>query len=244
MTIAGRTFLLLAALVFGACAQEAPSSRLPNAGAAPIVTITTSEITLDGQVVDSAARIARDTSLETEVFALREALERRRARRAAIDLLVVRVEDSVVAKVIDRVVNSARSAGYHFVLARRQSDGWAVVEPPAVSAESVATAARNEPWPRLSLLIDDRGVWVGTSVVQEFHQIRKTGTGLDYAALAARLSERKANAIFSDRTDIEIAAEETTDFATLRRVVAVAAEQGFPNWRMLHPYELSAKPML
>lgn len=232
---------LLVALALGACGDKPPAAASANHDA-PTVTITDDEILLYAQVLGDTARIEHDTSPEAQVFALTEALHKTRARPGAIDLLVVRVEDSVVKKVVDRVLVSARTADYRYVLAHREGDGWAVVEPPVAATHG---SPADEQSAQLSLLIDEDGFWVGTSSeVPEFHKIDKTRHGHDFAALDARLAERKAAAHFVGRRDIEIAADATTDFDTLRRTVGVAVGRGFSSWSMLRPYELSARPVL
>src|SRR3954470_19501815 len=62
----------------------------------------------------------------------------------------------------------------------------------------------------LSVLVQADRIWVGLSRVNEFQEIPKKGDSHDWEKFETTLKEHKSSAFFADRTDLEIAAESTT----------------------------------
>jgi biopolymer transport protein ExbD len=102
--------------------------------------------------------------------------------------------------------------------------------------------------PKLSVLVDADGVWVGVSRVNEFQQIPKLATGYDWAKVSEALKAQKKSAFFDRKTAIEIAANSTTAtpiaYSSLVTAMDVAVQAGFLDVGMTDPNGLSARPTL
>ena len=102
--------------------------------------------------------------------------------------------------------------------------------------------------PKLSVLIDADEIWVGVSRVNDFQKIPRTAAGYDWAKLEATLKEQKASAFFTDKSDIEIAADSSSDhpiaYQTLIATMDIAVKTGFADVGLTDPHGLSARPTL
>lgn len=100
----------------------------------------------------------------------------------------------------------------------------------------------------LSVLLTADQIWVGLSRVNEFQPIPKAASGQDWAKFEATLKEQKASAFFSDRQDIEIAAESTlasvVSYQDLITAMDIAQKVGFTDVGLSDPQGLSARPQL
>src|SRR5512140_888457 len=68
----------------------------------------------------------------------------------------------------------------------------------------------DEEHPTLSVLVQADKIWVGVSRINEFQEIGKKGDDQDWEKFYTTLKDHKASTFFADRTDIEVAAESTT----------------------------------
>jgi biopolymer transport protein ExbD len=101
----------------------------------------------------------------------------------------------------------------------------------------------------LSVLVQSDKIWVGLSRVNEFQQIdKKPGGEQDWDKFETTLKEHKASAFFTDRTDVEIAAESTTQnpvvYQDIIRAMDVAVKVGFVDVGLTDPNGLAARPSL
>jgi biopolymer transport protein ExbD len=100
----------------------------------------------------------------------------------------------------------------------------------------------------LSVLVQAERVWVGLSRVNEFQEIPKKGEDHDWDKFETTLKEHKASAFFSDRSDIEIAGESTTqspvEYNDVIRAMDVAIKVGFLDVGLTDPAGLAARPQM
>jgi biopolymer transport protein ExbD len=100
----------------------------------------------------------------------------------------------------------------------------------------------------LSVLVTSERIWVGLSRVNEFQEIPKKGDDQDWEKFETTLKEHKASAFFADRSDLEIAAESTTQAAVLYKDVIhamdLAVKVGFIDVGLSDPAGLAARPSL
>src|ERR1043165_4829003 len=83
----------------------------------------------------------------------------------------------------------------------------------------------------LSVLLQSDRIWVGLSRVNEFQEIAKKGDQQDWERLETTLKAHKSSTFFSDRTDLEIAAESTTaapvKYQDIIHAMDIAVRAGF-----------------
>lgn len=100
----------------------------------------------------------------------------------------------------------------------------------------------------LSVLVQADRIWVGLSRVNEFQEIPKKGDDQDWEKFETTLKEHKASAFFADRSDVEIAAESTTQapvkYQDVIRAMDVAVKVGFIDVGLSDPAGLAARPSL
>ncbi len=100
----------------------------------------------------------------------------------------------------------------------------------------------------LSVLVTSERIWVGLSRVNEFQEIPKKGEDQDWEKFETTLKEHKASAFFADRSDLEIAAESTTQapvkYQDVIRAMDVAVKVGFIDVGLSDPAGLAARPSL
>ena len=100
----------------------------------------------------------------------------------------------------------------------------------------------------LSVLIQSDKIWIGLSRVNDFQEIPKKPDGQDWDAFEAKLKEQKSGSFFSDRTDIEIAAESTAQspvsYQDIIHAMDIAVKVGFIDVGLTDPAGLSARPQM
>ncbi|NJM90890.1 MAG: hypothetical protein HC863_00975 [Myxococcales bacterium] len=101
----------------------------------------------------------------------------------------------------------------------------------------------------ISVLIQADKIWVGLSRINDFTEIGKTQTGEhDWAKLETTLKDQKGSAYFSDRADLELAAESTTgsevSYQDVIQAMDIAVKVGFIDVGLSDPAGLSARPTL
>jgi biopolymer transport protein ExbD len=100
----------------------------------------------------------------------------------------------------------------------------------------------------LSVLIQADQIWVGLSRVGDFFPIPKKGDQQDWEKFEATLKEQKSSSFFSDRTDLEIAAESTTaapvKYQDIIHAMDIAVRAGFQDVGLSDPQGLAARPSL
>jgi biopolymer transport protein ExbD len=98
----------------------------------------------------------------------------------------------------------------------------------------------------LSVLVQADKIWVGVSRVNEFQQIDKKGEEQDWDKFYSTLKDQKASTFFSDRTDIEVAAESTTaspvNYKDIIHAMDIAVKVGFVDVGLSDPNGLAARP--
>ncbi|HEY1813941.1 MAG TPA: biopolymer transporter ExbD [Kofleriaceae bacterium] len=100
----------------------------------------------------------------------------------------------------------------------------------------------------LSILVQADRIWVGLSRVNEFQEITKKGDDQDWEKFETTLKEHKASAFFADRTDIEVAAESTSQaevkYQDIIHAMDIAVKVGFIDVGLTDPNGLAARPSL
>ena len=99
----------------------------------------------------------------------------------------------------------------------------------------------------LSVLVQADKIWVGLSRVNDSAEIAKKGDQQDWERFEATLKEHKASAYFTDRSDLEIAAESTTGspvhYQDIIHAMDIAVKVGFVDVGLSDPQGLSARPL-
>jgi len=100
----------------------------------------------------------------------------------------------------------------------------------------------------LSVLVQADRIWVGLSRINQFQEIPKKGDTQDWERFENTLKENKASAFFADRTDIEVAAESTSqspvEYQDIIHAMDVAVKVGFVDVGLTDPNGLAARPSL
>jgi biopolymer transport protein ExbD len=101
----------------------------------------------------------------------------------------------------------------------------------------------------LSVLVQSDKIWVGLSRVNEFQDIPKLATGEhDWDKFETTIKQHKTSAFFSDRSDIEVAAESTVGspvkYQEVIRAMDLAVKVGFIDVGLSDPAGLAARPQL
>src|SRR6185436_4380453 len=101
----------------------------------------------------------------------------------------------------------------------------------------------------LSVLVQSDKIWVGLSRVNEFQDIPKLASGEhDWDKFETTITQHKTSAFFSDRADIEIAAESTLQspvkYQDVIHAMDVAVKVGFVDVGLSDPAGLAARPQL
>src|SRR5262245_17369919 len=91
----------------------------------------------------------------------------------------------------------------------------------------------------LSVLVQSDRIWIGLSRVNELQDIAKKGEQHDWTRFEESLKEHKASAFFSDRTDLEVAAESTTaapvSYQDVIQAMDLAIKVGFKDVGLSDP---------
>jgi biopolymer transport protein ExbD len=101
----------------------------------------------------------------------------------------------------------------------------------------------------LSVLVQADQIWVGLSRLPDaFQTIPKKGDDQDWDKFEATLKEHKASEYFTNRADIEIAAESTVaspvKYQDIIHAMDVAVKVGFFDVGLSDPQGLAARPTL
>jgi biopolymer transport protein ExbD len=100
----------------------------------------------------------------------------------------------------------------------------------------------------LSVLVQSDRIWVGLSRVNSFQEIPKKGDDQDWEKFETTLKEHKSSSFFSDRSDLEIAAESTVaapvKYQDIIHAMDVAVKVGFVDVGLSDPQGLAARPSL
>lgn len=117
------------------------------------------------------------------------------------------------------------------------------IKPKGIARQAEKTLDEEEPV-RASILIQDNTIWVGLSRINDFRQIAKGPDGYDWKALSDLLKEHKESSYFTDREDIEVAAEDKIEYQNIISVMDTAISAGFIDVGLADPASLSARPQL
>jgi biopolymer transport protein ExbD len=101
----------------------------------------------------------------------------------------------------------------------------------------------------LSVLVQSDQIWVGLSRLSDaFQTIPKKGDEQDWEKFEATLKEHKASEYFTNRADLEIAAESTTtapvEYQDIIHAMDVAVKVGFIDVGLSDPQGLAVRPTL
>jgi biopolymer transport protein ExbD len=117
------------------------------------------------------------------------------------------------------------------------------IKPKGIARQAEKTLDEEEPV-RASILIQENTIWVGLSRINDFRQIAKTSDSYDWKALSDLLKEHKESTYFTDRDDIEVAAEDKIPYQAIISVMDTAISAGFIDVGLADPASLSARPQL
>ena len=122
------------------------------------------------------------------------------------------------------------------------------IQPKGKSRDQSTVVIDNEK-PNLSVLIQADQIWVGVSRVNEFTPIKKDGTEHNWVEFEKALKkQRDPGAFFTDRTDLEIAAESTPSsvvkYQDVIHAMDIALKVGFKDVGLTDAAGLSARPQL
>jgi biopolymer transport protein ExbD len=100
----------------------------------------------------------------------------------------------------------------------------------------------------LSVLVQSDKIWVGLSRVNSFQEIPMKGAEQDWEKFETTLKEHKSSSFFSDRSDLEIAAESTVaapvKYQDIIHAMDLAVKVGFIDVGLSDPQGLAARPSL
>jgi biopolymer transport protein TolR len=102
--------------------------------------------------------------------------------------------------------------------------------------------------PKLSVLVQHDGIWIGVSRVNDFERIPNTAAGYDWDRLAERLAAQKRSVYFVETEMIEVAVESSREhpltYQTMVSTMDVAVRAGFRDVGIADPLALSARPTI
>jgi biopolymer transport protein ExbD len=125
------------------------------------------------------------------------------------------------------------------------------IKPKGIARQAEKTLDEEEPV-KASILIQENTIWVGLSRINDFRQIPRKGVSVDqcpaqdydWKGLQDLLKEHKESSYFTDREDIEIAAEDKICYQIIISAMDVAIGAGFKDVGLADPSSLSARPQL
>jgi biopolymer transport protein ExbD len=118
------------------------------------------------------------------------------------------------------------------------------IKPKGIAKTANEQKLEEEEQVRASILIQENTIWVGLSRINSFNQVPKEGEEYNWTALFDLLKEHKDSSYFTDREDIEIAAEEKIPYQAIISVMDTAIAAGFIDVGLADPASLSARPQL
>jgi biopolymer transport protein ExbD len=100
--------------------------------------------------------------------------------------------------------------------------------------------------PELSVLVEADEIWIGVSRVEEYQRIPRSAAGYDWSKLEELLRVHKASSFFTEKSNIQIAAESTRSepvpYQAMILAMDVAVKAGFTDVAMSDPDGLYARP--
>lgn len=117
------------------------------------------------------------------------------------------------------------------------------IKPKGIAKQAKETLQEEEQV-RASILIQENTIWVGLSRINSFNQVPKEGEEYNWTALFDLLKEHKDSSYFTDREDIEIAADENIPYQAIISTMDTAIAAGFIDVGLADPASLSARPQL
>ena len=103
------------------------------------------------------------------------------------------------------------------------------------------TEVKTEPPVNLSVLIAEDGHWIGITTGQP-RKIDKIGEEYNFEALAEALNYyKKESGIFTERDDVEVAAEYRVDYQSVITTMDTAVAREFKGIRYVDPASLSVR---
>lgn len=95
-----------------------------------------------------------------------------------------------------------------------------------------------------SIHVTETDIWVGLSRLHVFQRVTRVGDDYDWEALHKVLDEFKSSSYFTDRQDIEIAADDGVSYQNLVSAIDTAVATGFDRVGVTDPAGLSARRQL
>ena len=100
----------------------------------------------------------------------------------------------------------------------------------------------------LSILVQADRITIGLSRLDQFFPITNIGEEQDWVKFESTLKEQKASSYFTERTDLEIAAESTNTqpvkYQDIIHAMDIAIKVGFLDVGLTDPAGLTAKPSM
>ena len=119
---------------------------------------------------------------------------------------------------------------------------------PKGKSRDQAQVQQDDERPILSVLLQSDRIWVSLSRVNDYQEIPKKGDQQDWERFEATLKEHKSSEYFSNRTDLEIAAESTAaapvKYQDIIHAMDIAVRAGFLDVGLSDPQGLAARPTL
>ncbi len=120
---------------------------------------------------------------------------------------------------------------------------------PKGKTRDTANVQQDDEHVTLSVLVQSDQIWIGLSRVNEFQPIPKLASGEhDWDKYKTALEVHKKSAFFSERQDLEIAAESTAaapvKYQDIIHAMDVAVQVGFQDVGLSDPAGLAARPTL
>ncbi len=120
---------------------------------------------------------------------------------------------------------------------------------PKGKTRDTANVQQDDEHVTLSVLVQSDQIWIGLSRVNEFTPIPKLASGdQDWEKFQTLLQNQKKSAFFSDRQDLEIAAESTAaapvKYQDIIHAMDIAVQVGFIDVGLSDPAGLAARPQL
>ena len=95
-----------------------------------------------------------------------------------------------------------------------------------------------------SVHVTNDAIWIGLSRINDFQKIEKVAGEHDWKSLRTALDEYKQAEYFSQRRDIEVAADDSVTYQNLIATIDVAVAAGFADVGVTDPAGLSARAQL
>lgn len=251
---------------------ESPGPRLQRCGFAygampsasvPTITITATDITFNGKVVDRLSHVLTDSSSSLKIEPLFDALDAWQKQPPPHGTVPIRGPglleplDQTPMEIVTKSLFTAYAADADFVLAAQRGSRWVPLRAGIVLPVAPVPLGSGGRWGGaaighagrptatdervvISVLVTSKRIWIVMSRINDFQEI----LGRDFAKLEQALEEHKHSRFFTDRTDLEIAGADDVLYGDVVKTIELATKVGFTDWKVLPPAGLTARPPL